>query len=141
MVVEDRESYTKQGLEHVQNPKVYTPLEGDPTSSIVKEINDTLRTLYDMGLFDRKTYNFLVRDPKKVRTQQLYFLTKLHKNPVAFRPIVSGSSGPTEAISRFVDYILKPIVCEQSSYIPDSGSFVKYIPDECGRPQLNRFRF
>ena len=114
VIVEDRESYTKQGLEHVQNPNVYTPLEGDPTPSIVNEINDTLRTLYDMGLFDRETYNFLVRDPKKVRTQQLYFLTKLHKNPVAFRPIVSGSSGPTEAISKFVEYILKPIFSEIS---------------------------
>ena len=127
VVVEDRKSYTKQGLEHVQNPNVYTPLKGDPTPYIVREINDTLKTLYDMGLFDKETYNFLVKDPKKVRTQQLYFLTKLHKNPVAFRPIVSGSSGPTEAISKFIDYILKPIVCKQSSYVPDSGSFVKYI--------------
>ena len=40
----------------------------------------------------------------------MYFLTKLHKNPPGIRPIVSGCSGPTENISSFLDYVIKPLV-------------------------------
>ena len=131
MTVEDRESYTKQGLEHVQNPNVYSKLDGDPTGAIVEEINEAVRLFYDSGLFDKHTFDFLTQDPKKVRTQQLYFLTKIHKDPVAYRPIVSGSSGPTEAISKFIDYVLKPIVERQTSYVPDSGSFIRHMETRC----------
>ena len=48
--------------------------------------------------------NFLHLDINHVRTQQAYFLKKLHKNLVAVRPIVSGTGGPTEATSSLLDY-------------------------------------
>ena len=54
-----------------------------------------------------------------VRIPEFYTLTKIHKfNPVG-RPIVSGSGGPTERISSFVDSLLQPIANyeKQESYI------------------------
>ena len=46
-----------------------------------------------------------LRPGSKVRTQRMYFLKKLHKNPHGIRPIVSGCSGPSERISSFIDHI------------------------------------
>ena len=46
-------------------------------------------------------------------------MTKVHNAIPLGRPIVSGSGGPTEHISSFVDSILQPIAQKQESYIKD----------------------
>ena len=128
IVIEDKQTYIEKGLEQVHDPQTYRRLDKDPTQSIVKQINQTVTDIHKLGLLDRKTLQFLFQlKPSKVRTQQLYFLSKIHKTPVAYRPIVSGCSGPTEAISQFVDYLLKPIALTQNSYIRDSNDFISLI--------------
>ena len=57
----------------------------------------------------------------------MYFLTKLHKNPPGIRPIVSGCSGPTENISSFLDYIIKPLVPLTPFYIKDSSHMIALL--------------
>ena len=41
------------------------------------------------------------------------------------RPIVSSNNHPTERISQFVDYYLKPLVCTVPSYVKDTTDFLK----------------
>ena len=43
------------------------------------------------------------------------------------RPIVSGSGGPTERISSFVDSLLQPIAKKQESCIKDTTHFINFI--------------
>ena len=57
----------------------------------------------------------------------MYFLTKLHKNPPGIRSIVSGCAGPTENISSFLDYIIKPLVPLTPSYIKDSSHVIALL--------------
>ena len=52
---------------------------------------------------------------------------KTTKNPYGSRPVVSGSSGPTEGISDYVDSPLQPVVKLTSSYLCDSSAFVHHI--------------
>ena len=61
------------------------------------------------------------------RTQQLYFLRKIHKNPIAVRSIVSGCSGPTEKISQLIDRHLQPFVPKMKSYVQDTEEFIRFI--------------
>jgi len=61
------------------------------------------------------------------RTQQLYFLKKIHKNPIAVRPIVSGCGGPTEKLSQLVDLHLQPFVPQIKSYIRDSTHLINIL--------------
>jgi hypothetical protein len=70
------------------------------------------------------------------RTQQIYFLKKLHKDPIAVRPIVSGCGGPTENISQLVDLHLKPHVTKIPSYLRESAHLISLlentkIPKDC----------
>ena len=55
------------------------------------------------------THKWLKISLKNTRIPEFYTLTKIHKKTPVGRPIVSGSSGPTEHISSFVDSLLQPI--------------------------------
>ncbi len=75
------------------------------------------------------THDYLVN--KKPRTPLLYTQPKIHKGvlPPPCRPIVSGNDSPSERISQFVDFFLKPIVPKIPSYIKDTTHFLKLIED------------
>jgi len=73
------------------------------------------------------TYQWLNSDLNPPRIPELYTLTKIHKPTPIGRPIVSGSGGPTERISSFVDSFLQTIAKKQESYIKDTTHFINFI--------------
>ena len=80
----------------------------------------------EAGYIETYTHDYL-HPSDKVRTQRMYFLNKLHKNPHGIRPIVSGCSGPTERISSFLDHIIKPLVPTIPSHIKDSPHIISLL--------------
>jgi len=58
---------------------------------------------------------------------QLYLLLKIHKTPLATRPIVSISSSPLHGLARWTDHQLQPITCSTDSYIQCSFDLVKKL--------------
>ena len=127
IVIEDTTNYITEGLTHLTQPEIYKPLTEDPTPAIVNSIATAIQHFYQHGPLDYYTYKHLLPDPENTRTQILYFLKKLHKNPHGVRPICSGSSGPTELISALVDSYLQPIATQQPSYIRDSSHLIKIL--------------
>ena len=83
--------------------------------------------MYQEGHIYKPTAEYLL-PPQMVRTQEMYFLKKIHKNPPSARPIVSGCDGPTEKISAYLDHWLQPLAKSLPSYIKDTKEFVKYTP-------------
>ena len=73
------------------------------------------------------THKWLTIGLKQPRTPEFYTLTKIQKKTPVGRPIVSGSSGPTERISSFVDSLLQPVAIKQESYIKDTTDFINFI--------------
>ena len=73
------------------------------------------------------THKWLTIGLKQPRIPEFYTLTKIHKKTPVGRPIVSGSSGPTERISSFVDSLLQPVAIKQESYIKDTTDFINFI--------------
>ena len=71
------------------------------------------------------THNF----KKATNLGKLYFLPKIHKrlSAVPGRPVISNCCTPTEKVSEYLDYILKPIMQDSWSYIKDSGDSLKKI--------------
>ena len=73
------------------------------------------------------THKWLTISLKQPRIPEFYTLTKIHKKTPVSRPIVFGSSGPTERTSRLVDSVLQSIAIEQESYIKDTTDFINFI--------------
>ena len=93
---------------------------------VVDGITNYIVYLRNCGIIDDRTANFLL-PPARDRTQQIYFLPKLHKNPISFRLIVSGCSGPTEAVSAYINYFLQPYMRLVSSYIKNSAHLINIV--------------
>ena len=135
VVIQDRQEYTKTSLEHLSDRDMYNELEEDQTKQVANEVTQAIRAMYQEGHIDKPTAEYLL-PPPMVRTQEMYFLKKIHKNPPSARPIVSGCSGPTDRISAYLDHWLHPLVKSLPSYIKDTKEFIKYIesakiPKDC----------
>ena len=135
VVIQDRQEYIDTGLEHLSDKNTYSELEEDQTKQVAEEVTQTVRAMYQEGHIDKPTAEYLL-PPPMVRTQEMYFLKKIHKNPPTARPIVSGCDGPTESISAYLDHWLQPLAKSLPFYIQDTKEFIKYIestklPKDC----------
>ena len=135
VVVEDRSQYIEDGEEHLKDSSIYQEVDGDPTHFQVTLINEYIKDLRQKGHISPDMAQFLTAKPEEVRTQQMYFLRKVHKTPMSIRPIVSGTGGPTEKVSQLLDYFASPHVKHTPAYLKDSTHLVTMLeeltlPDE-----------
>ena len=65
----------------------------------------------------------------KNREPRIYFLKKIHKNPMGIRPIVSSIGSTTETLSQFVDKRLQPLIKGLPSYVKDTTDFINLIKE------------
>ena len=143
VVVENFDCYIKNGLEHLSDRNIYEQIAEDPTVSLGLAINKFIAHIAKKGVIDNITKQYLTFPVDSLpRTQQLFFLKKIHKNPIAVTPIVSGCSGPTEKISQLIDRHLRPFVPKIKSYIQDTAEFIRFIeslklPSNCTVPTMD----
>ena len=135
VVIQDRQEYIETGLEHLSDRDTYNELEVDQTKQVANEVTQAIRAMYQEGHIDKPTAEYL-QPPPMVRTQEMYFLKKIHKNPPSARPIVSSCIVPTERISAYLDHWLQLLAKSLPSYIKDTKEFIKYIestklPKDC----------
>ena len=131
VVVQSVESYVSEAHRQLNNDMHYKILASDPTVKVAKQSNDIVCKLYESDHISEKTKEWATLSPNLVRPQQFYHLPKIHKtlvNPPG-RPIVSGSGGPTEHLSKLVASWLQDIVCRLPSYIKDSTHVLNIIQD------------
>ena len=127
VVVMDREDYINEGLRQLNDTKFYEKVKENPTLTFNQEIEIELNSMLNKGEIDKKCKDYLfIKEP---RTAQFYLLPKIHKGilPPPGRPIVSANECPTERISEFVDFFLRPYVTEIKSYIRDTTHFIDII--------------
>ena len=107
--METTENYIKDGMTHLSDAKYYSRLVEDINPALGQNILDFLNKAHQRGLIDSDTFQFL-KPSSNSRTPLIYFLKKLHKNPISVRPIVSHVKSPTTNLSAFIDNLLNPIV-------------------------------
>ena len=92
-----------------------------------RKVKELVNKLYRSGHIDLMTHKWLTIGFKQPCIPEFYELTQIHKKTPVGRPIVSGSSGPRERISSFVDSLLQPVAIKQESYIKDTTDFINFI--------------
>ena len=105
----------------------YKPLTSPVVLNTAQKVNRMVNKLFRSGNIDTMTHKSLTIGLKHPRLPEFYTLTKIHKKIPVGRPIVSGSSGPTERIFSFVDWLLQPIAQKQESYHKDTTHFINCI--------------
>ena len=99
VVVQDKDTYIAEGLVHLNNPNMYRKLTHDLTTQTKTKISEFLDKLEKSKLMVRDMIDFC-KPPREHRTSQLYFLKKIHKNPMGIRPIMSSINSITENTSK-----------------------------------------
>jgi hypothetical protein len=128
IVIMDREFYSRGVHEYINsNPNFFTLVRVDPTPALLSHINSELNSLRRSGHLDYRTSRMLSPDNASARCPYLYGLPKIHKTPVAFRPIVSGNGHPTEKLSIFIDFLLQPYVTLNDLYLKDSTDLLNSL--------------
>ena len=78
IIVEDDDDYIKDGLEHLSDTNIYEQTAEDPTVLLGQAINKFITHIANKGVIDNITEQYLTFPVDSPRTQQLYFLQKIH---------------------------------------------------------------
>ena len=118
--------YLELAFEHLSDRKTYQLIQNDPTEQIVTQFTEYLKTCKDRGVITTQEY-YKLAPTKKVDTQRIYFLPKVHRNPLKLRPIVSCTNGPTQKASAFLDKLLQPQMKKVRSYLKSSTDLIHIL--------------
>ena len=127
IVLMDKNTYVTEGHQHLSDSKIYCRTESDKTLQVAHKANWAVRHHKDVGQLSNYMFNKLTKDLKTVRTQELYFLRKVHKDPHTIRPICSCSSGPTEKLSGYLCRVLTPHLEDVRSLVRNSQQVVQIL--------------
>ena len=95
-------------------------------SSLVDKSNKLFQSLSKKKYISEKYLKYFTYNNKNATTLgKLYFLPKIHKRlfNVPGRPVISNCGTPTEKVSEYLDFCLKPIMQNGWSYVKDSSDF------------------
>ena len=132
IVIQNTVDYIMEAKKQLSNKDHYRNVECNLTDTHNHKVQGVLNDMLNSNSISSKLYNYLyIKEP---RVPSLYLLPKIHKGiiPPPGRPILSANECPTERISAFVDFFLKPLVKEIPSYIKDTTDFINKI-EEIGR--------
>ena len=118
IVILDKLSYINEEQNQLNNTQFNEPTDSDLTGEVIQRINLHVHNMLQKGQISHSACNYLTADID--RTQQFYLLPKDPYNAPG-RPIVSGSGGPMEKISQFLDHFI-------GSSLPLSQSYVRAQP-------------
>ena len=130
LVLWPKRLYLMEASRQLNNTLHYSKCQKNDIPELTAQIITFLTDLLVKHEISEKTYEFL--EPRSSpRTPIFYLLPKIHKPKIdditSGRPMVSGCGSPTEKLSQFLDYYLKPIVQTIQSYIRDSKHFLQSI--------------
>ena len=124
VVVMNIADYIREAERQLSDIRFYEKIDTDLTHEFNKAIKEELDRMLLADEIGEKCYKYLY--VKKPRTALFYLLPKIHKGilPPPGRPILSANDCPTERISEFVDFFLRPLVELLPSYIRDTTDLI-----------------
>ena len=128
VVVKDSKEYITQCEKLLGHQATYTNKgTNNPTKTQKGRIQHKLRDLKKAGHLDKSTYNniYLTSDT----TPRFYATSKIHKDPLKMKPIVSGIRSITYSLVRYLADLLKPLVGKTKRHIQNSKDLVDKLQE------------
>ncbi len=112
----DIHDYEAEALRQLNDESNYAQLATPVSERTEAWVTNIIEDMHGKDELDHTTYLYL-RDRAELRTPQFYMLPKIHKPDHPGRPILSANDGPTERISKYLDYFLRPIAAHSTQAI------------------------
>ena len=119
----DKVDYLEEANRQLMDERFYKKLDSDPTEEFSTKITQELKIMKENSHIDKNTFDYL--KPDKPKVGRFYLLPKIHKVNNPGRPIVSANGHPTEKISEFVDFHLRPHVEALPSHLKDTTDYLQ----------------
>ena len=104
------DDYRVKAQAYMTKTKAYQELgEANHLESLVERTNSFLRDLLVNKHITQRHYEKLKVNKEEAEIAHLYFLPKTHKPRTPLKPIMSGLKSPTNALSRWLDGMLRPL--------------------------------
>ena len=131
VVIMNKCDYIAEVERQLHNSTYYEKLDSDPSTEVKSKIIDCIEDLSEETPFISDLFDVF---PSEIRTPQFYILPKTHKErddnlPIGSpgRPIVSACNSSTDNISKYIDYVLKPLMQSLPSYVKDTTDFIQKL--------------
>ena len=125
VVLQNTSDYIDECYRQLKDTTFYKQIDNDPTSKYNNLIKSTLsKAVKNHEIDDEISQQLIEKHPSASR---FYTVPKIHKPNNPGRPIISGNGCPTEKISVFVDYHLRPLATGLDSYVQDNMDFLRHI--------------
>ena len=140
VVVWDKIDYLAEAENHLSDNSTYRDIKfgDDDLVKLVEQSNKIFRKLLSKqnissGDFRYFSYNY----KKSTNLGRMYLIPKIHKclGNVPGRPVISNCGTPTEKVSEFLDYHLKPVMQSAKSYIKDTSDFLRKLKELAEVPE------
>jgi hypothetical protein len=119
--------YEEKGFEFMDDERNYRVINDLEIKTVKNKIRKWV--LQNKDNFPEKDLKYITDGIEAAHNNpcKMYFLPKLHKNPVGIRPICSSCGYATESSSKFLDYHLRPLLKLTKTYLKDSQSLIKIM--------------
>ena len=126
--------YLAEGENHLKDNNTYQDVKfgDDDLVKFVEKSNQMFKQLLFKQNISSSEFNYFSYNYKKsTNLGKMYLLPKIYKRleSVPGRPVISNCGTPTEKVSEFLDYHLKPTMQSAKSYIKDSSDFLRKLND------------
>ena len=129
MVIWDREGYFNEADRQYNDSKIYRDIKytkntlSSPWIKVIRYFY--LKVYLKRNRYQKKTWILYYNNKNATNLGKLYFLPKTHKRlfNVPGRPVIWNYGTPTEKVSEYLDFCLKPIMQNGWSHVKDSSDF------------------
>ena len=126
--------YEQQALAQLTDINTYTPIDDD-TIPTMSTLFDKLRAIINGHNLPIDVKNFLFRteltcdnpSTTPVQLSKFYLLPKIHKTPISTRPIVASMASCTFTTSKYIDYILQPVMRSIPRIMRSSTDLLRHL--------------
>ncbi len=138
--------YIKLGLDHLLDPSTYELLTEEQADRDIQDLQSAIHawTICHHRLLPNDTVNFIHKHMKKSSKDPLgyfYLLIKIHKSPIAGRPVCSDCGSLPHALGHYVDATLQPIVKDQVLYFKNSAELKSDLNNLTLLPNASLFMY
>ena len=117
---------------HLNDKRVYKEVTFNENilAILVEKSNKIFIRLCSLRLISESQLKYFTYNFKKATIPgKLQFLPEINKRlaNVPGRPVISNCGTPTRKVSEYLDFLLKPVMQDDWSYIKDAGDFLKKI--------------